>query len=249
MKTHLVHLFILFHSESTAWAYPEFLLHRCLVGWPCVSLTSQTRLSESILGPSGIYAWIPGISNSDDLEVQVQIKLSEYDSHGILFCFLLMLWTPWPKSNLGKKGCILIYSRQLIIFQKSNNRKKPGADAEAEALRNTVYWFAPYALLNQLFDKIQGHLPRRGTFPSGQSPPTSITNHENAHKLAHRPTCWKQVLQLTFPLPRWLWLYQDDQHLPAQVNLSGSKKNPGNLLWVCCEIVNLLLTNNWHTYP
>lgn len=69
-----------------------------------------------------------------------------------------------------------MYSLHSIILQKSNNRKKPGAEVEAEALRNTVYWFVPHALLNQLSYTIQGHLPGCGTFRSGQSPPTSIIN-------------------------------------------------------------------------
>lgn len=128
------------------------------------------------------------------------------------------IWFPWysillsvgvintmTKKQPGEERMYFNFcSLQSIILQKSNNGKKPGAEAEAEAQRNTVYWFAPHALLNQLSYTIQGHLPRHGTFHSGQSPPTWVINYENAHKLAHRPICWKQVLQLTFPLPRWL---------------------------------------------
>lgn len=51
IKRHLVHLFTLFTIKSISWAYFEFWLYRCLIGWPCVSLTLILEFQ--------IQSWVP----------------------------------------------------------------------------------------------------------------------------------------------------------------------------------------------
>lgn len=49
-------------------------------------------------------------------------------------------------------------------------------------------------LLSLLSCTLQDHLPRGGLPHSGLGPITSITNQENAHKLAYRPLCWSGAI-------------------------------------------------------
>ena len=97
------------------------------------------------------------------------------------------------KSKLGRKGFIrLTLPHSSSSLKGSEQEFRQDRDLEvgtdAEAMRGTAFWLAPYGLLSLLSYRTQDHMPRDGTIHSVLYSPPSITKYENTVQACLQPS-------------------------------------------------------------
>lgn len=247
MKRHLLHLFILLHNKNISWAYPEFWLHQCLIDWLRVSLTSQSGVWESVLGPSGHHAFpCPFL-----MIWKFKFKSNSANIIPMVFYFAFC----WCYKYRDQKA---IWRRkdifQFAAYSPSSSRRATTERKLEQKLKHrpwgTLFTGSLLMPCSTSF-LIQSRVTCLGValFAVGRALPPQLLIMKMLISLPIGQSVgskffnWHSLFLGGYSCTKITEMYQHTW------TFLGQEKKAGNLSWVCCDIVNLLLTNNWHAYP
>ena len=145
----------------------------------------------------------------------------------VLVWFLLLWLKLWPKATWERRN---LFGLQVPItarhWGKPRNKNATSSSSE-RSRRSAAYWVTPPSLLSVLFYRWH-HLPWAGPF---------YINHQSRKHLQDRPTGLMEViLQMRFPLPRWLQSMSTCQ----KEKPTHTHTHTHTSVWVCVCI--------WYTY-
>lgn len=121
------------------------------------------------------------------------------------------------QSELGNKGFVqLIFPGHRPSLREAG--QELGEGMKQSLWRSTASWplfSCSPGLVQSAFFTAQDHLPKGGTTHRGLGPRTSITNPENPHRLAYRPSVGG-IFSTEVPLPKRLGSSQNPSFPPSK---------------------------------
>lgn len=122
------------------------------------------------------------------------------------FCHIKTPNNTKTRSNLGRRGFILVYNYPLIFchWEQSGQELKVRTwrwELKQKPWRNAAYQLPPHILLSLLSYTVKSHLSRTGSTHSAVGPPTSITKQE-----VKQICLMKEFIKLSMESPPSKWL-------------------------------------------